>query len=489
MFVNVLNTLNRPIVAVTFMGYIRHLVLHTNTFSMVATANTEPLAHSLFFEDLRNKEYSRLDDGRHVYLDYTGGNLYGISQLNTHHELLAKNVFGNPHSINPTSKFSTKLVEEARDSVIRFFNADDYYCIFTPNASGALKIIGECYPFHQSGCFLLSSDNHNSVNGIREYCRNRGGKFQYTKIRYEDLCLDEVELTINLQSYNDCENKLFAFPAQSNVSGVKHSLNWIEKAHSNGWDVLLDAAAFVPTNSLDLSKYQPDFVSVSFYKIFGYPTGLGCLLVKKEKFNKLQKQWFAGGTVTLASVAAPYHFLANDHERFEDGTVNYLDIPAIKIGLDYINEIGIQRISERVKSCTEYLYNQLQYIKHDNGNPVVKIFGPTDRTQVGGTLLMTFLNASGDTIMFEEVAHKANEHTISLRTGCFCNPGIDEVNNCLTNHELEAYFSGRERGNYYDMIQYLNKMRGAVRISVGIATNQSDLDAFIRFVEGMKVNC
>ena len=74
------------------------------------------------------------------------------------------------------------------------------------------------------------------------------------------------------------KNNLFAYPAQSNFSSVLHPLEWIERAHANGWDVLVDAAAFAPTNPLGLSKYKPDFVPLLFYKIFGYPTGIGALL-------------------------------------------------------------------------------------------------------------------------------------------------------------------------------------------------------------------
>jgi len=52
---------------------------------------------------LRKKDYSRLDRGEHVYLDYTGGGIYAESQIEKHHKLLHENVFGNPHSSNPTS--------------------------------------------------------------------------------------------------------------------------------------------------------------------------------------------------------------------------------------------------------------------------------------------------------------------------------------------------------------------------------------------------
>jgi molybdenum cofactor sulfurtransferase len=120
---------------------------------------------------------ARLDQQGHVYLDYTGGGLYAQSQLIAHMTLLSEGVFGNPHSQNPTSLAMTRLVEQARDYVLQYFNAspDEYLVIFTPNATGALRLVGESYPFGQGDNYLLTFDNHNSVNGIREYARHRIG--------------------------------------------------------------------------------------------------------------------------------------------------------------------------------------------------------------------------------------------------------------------------------------------------------------------------
>lgn len=449
-------------------------------------AGTGIFAHDDFFNELRKREYSRLSEQGHVYLDYTGGNLYGKSQIQAHHELLNNHTFGNPHSTNPTSQFATKLVDDTREAVLDFFNAGDYFCIFTQNASGALKIVGECYPFDQDGELLLLADNHNSVNGIREYCSRKKGTYEYIPIQYEDLHIDSGILQEALDRFPDKQNKLFAYPAQSNVTGIKHDLGWIKKAQDKGWDVLLDAAAFVPTTTLDLKEVNPDFVSVSFYKIFGYPTGVGCLLVKKSKFGKLIKPWFAGGTVTLAAVKTPHHYLAQNHERFENGTVSYLDLPAIKTGLDYISEIGMGRITERVKSLADYLYHELNEIHHDSGEQVVHIFGSDNRDDAGGTMIMTFVDAYGNPIPFEKIEELANDKMISIRSGCFCNPGIDEINNCLTTEELAKYFSSRDSGDFHDMITYLNKMRGATRVSVGLATTKEDLDSYIEFVKGFR---
>lgn len=443
------------------------------------------LVHEEFFEILRNTEYKRLDEKKHTYLDFTGGNLYANSQIMEHQELLMNNILGNPHSTNPSSQLATKLVEEARQKIINYFNAEDYFCVFTQNASNALKIVGESYPFSKSSHFMLLADNHNSVNGIREFCLSKSGKVTYVPIYYENLRLDEYLLNEQLTDSAQYDQKLFAFPAQSNVSGVKHNLSWIEKAHENGWDVLLDAAAFVPTNKLDLKEVKPDFVCVSFYKIFGFPTGIGCLLVRKDKFQKLQKPWFAGGTVNLVSVNSMHHFLTANHERFEDGTLNYLDIPAVKIGLDYIEKIGIEKIYNRVSSLRKYLYETLNTLHHDNGVKLVQIFGPNDHKDIGGTMILGFYNAKGGRYQFEQIEQMANAKNISLRSGCFCNPGIDETNNCLTDEELSKYYSSHKNGNYKDMIYYLGKMRGATRISVGIATVKKDLDAFIDFAKSL----
>src|SRR6185437_16554791 len=90
-------------------------------------------------EELRTTEFGRLDACGEVYLDYTGAGLYAQSQIDAHVALLRDSVFGNPHSVNPTSAAMTERVEQARAAVLAFFSAspDEYEAIFTPNATGA----------------------------------------------------------------------------------------------------------------------------------------------------------------------------------------------------------------------------------------------------------------------------------------------------------------------------------------------------------------
>jgi molybdenum cofactor sulfurtransferase len=443
-------------------------------------------------DQLRKRDYQILDSDGHIYLDYTGGGLYASSQLKKHHDLLKKNVFGNPHSYNPTSHHATQLVESARQFVLEYFNAspDEYVCIFTQNASGALKIVGESYPFGDGCRYVLIFDNHNSVNGIREYANAKGADVHYIPVVLPDLRVDEAALFEELSSMDRGCFNLFAFPAQSNFSGVQHPLEWIKKTQALGWDVILDAAAYTPTNTLDLSKWKPNFVPLSFYKMFGYPTGVGALLARKDTISKLHRSWFAGGTTTVTSVRGEKYYPADAPACFEDGTVDFLNIPAVEIGLRHLKSIGMNRIHTRVVSLAGWLLQELTALKHTNGTPLVKIYGPLTTETRGGTITLNFMDPDGNLIRKDLLEEKANRHNISIRMGFFCNPGAGEIALDISTDELASCFS---RPLYSDRLTDLDfqqcidpKATGAVRVSVGLVSNFADVQAFINFAKSFQ---
>ena len=444
-----------------------------------------------FLDELRSAEYARLDAGEHIYLDYTGGGLYAESQLREHQELLRGHVFGNPHSANPTSLDATRFVERAREQVLRFFRADatEYDVIFTQNASGALKLVGESYPFGPGSRYLLTFDNHNSVNGIREFAHARLAEVVYIPLALPDMRVDEAMLDAHLGRIDRSKPSLFAYPAQSNFSSVQHPLQWIERAHDLGWDVLLDAAAFAPTNQLDLSRIRPDFVPLSFYKMFGYPTGIGALVARRSALARLQRPWFAGGTITVASVQADKYYLADGHQAFEDGTVDYLNIPAVEIGLRHLESIGMPVIHERVRCLTGWMLDNLTAMTHDTGVPLVRVYGPISTDRRGGAVTVNFLDQNGIGIDHRAIEDDAGKHNISLRTGCFCNPGAGETALGISRVELDVCFTqpGHERRLSLDDFRLCidGKSSGAVRISMGLVTNFHDVQAFLHFARGL----
>ncbi len=438
-------------------------------------------------DELRTSEFSRIDRQHQVYLDYTGGGLYSESQVRRHQQMLLDGVFGNPHSSNPTSSLSTEWVEKTRKAILKFFNAspEEYVVIFTSNASGALKLVGESYPFEKGCCYLLTYDNHNSVNGIREFAQVKGANVRYIPVFPPEMRINEKKLEEYLPLSGERSNNLFAYPAQSNFSSVQHPLEWIEKAHASGWDVLLDAAAFAPTNHLDLALWKPDFIPISFYKMFGYPTGVGALIARRDSLAKLRRPWFAGGTITVASVQGKRHYLADAPAAFEDGTLNYLNIPAVCLGLEFMDRIGMECIHQRVRCLTGWMLSSLIELKHKNGLPVVKIYGPVDSTQRGGAVALNFFDPHGQVIDHNWIDEMATRENISLRTGCFCNPGAGEVALEISSSELTSCFARPDHEQHltYDEFRLCinNKASGAVRISVGMMSNFADVEKFINF--------
>jgi molybdenum cofactor sulfurtransferase len=437
-------------------------------------------------DTLRATEYARLDRQGHVYLDYTGGSLYAESQLRDHMALLNGQVFGNPHSKNLTSMAMTNLVEHARDYVLRYFDADpdEYLVIFTQNATGALKLVGESYPFAPGDNYLLTFDNHNSVNGIREFARSGGATVTYIPIMAPELRIDPRALADALELARPGAHNLFAYPAQSNFSGVQHPLEWIDQAHERGWEVLLDAAAFAPTNRLDLGRWHPDFVDISFYKIFGYPTGTGCLLARKAAMQKLRRPWYSGGTITFSSVVGDGHYLTPGPASFEDGTVNYLSLPAVEHGLKLIESSGIETIHTRVMCLTGWLIEQLVALRHSNGRPVVQLYGPANTHMRGGTVQVNFFDPDGQMVDCNAVERLANEERISLRAGCHCNPGAREVALGFTREDLASCFSKKDHMSFEQFLQVIDgKTTGALRASIGLASTFADVYTYVQFAK------
>jgi selenocysteine lyase/cysteine desulfurase len=443
-------------------------------------------ALSVIVDSLRQKDYNRLDASQTVYLDYTGSSLYGTSQISLHTALLTNTVYGNPHSDNPASALSSHAVEEARKDVLKYFNADpeEYAVIFTPNATGALRLVGESYPFVRESTLLLTFDCHNSVNGIREFARSKGSNIRYIPIKRSNLRLDVMVVSGYLDKMSAGVPNLFAYPAESNFSGVQHPLEFIAQAQQKGWDVLLDAAAFVPANKLDLSLWHPDFVTISFYKMFGYPTGVGCLIAKHSALSKLKRPWFAGGTVDAVSVNGDGYYYHEDCSAFEDGTLNFLSIAAVPIGLQHIRRVGITAIHDRVAMLTDWLLKKLSSLRHSNGVPVLRLYGPSNVRMRGGIVSMNFQDPDGIVIDPGIVEHEAAEAHISIRAGCFCNPGSIETINNLSVKDLYQFFHHTEPMSFEDYVAFFpGKTMGAVRVSLGIASNFADVYAFVRFAE------
>ncbi|KAH9039867.1 methyltransferase type 11 [Lactarius pseudohatsudake] len=446
-------------------------------------------ASSWHVDALRRSEYSRLGPDE-TYVDYMGGAIYPTSLISVHAEFLQSAVLGNTHSESSSSKLSAALAATARTAVLTFFNAPSgSTVVFTANASAALKLVGEAFPFTPGSAFLLPEDAHNSVHGIREFARSKGAPIVYlpspprggVRVREAFALIDEHQPSSGTPA-------LFAYTGQSNITNSKPPLAVLAHASMRGFTTLLDAAALAPTTPIDLTNTPVDAVAVSFYKMFGFPTGIGALILAPGvgAWLREKRPWFAGGTVDVVQVPglAVGRTAAID-EAFEDGTLNYTLLPAVTTGLRllgaYLPALPT-RIAALSASCTRTL-EDIRWPR--SGSPAVRVLSrvpgappePGDTAQgAGGVVSCLMLDENGDPVPLSRVAAHAAANGIALRTGCMCNPGGAAA--MLSLSSLMSVL-GTSGSNHTPTLQALEEAAGrelgVVRISFGLASCWADV--------------
>lgn len=439
-------------------------------------------------EALRRSEFSRLDTCQTTYLDHVGGTLAPESLLEEDYRVLKSTILGNPHS---GSKSSDTAYERARTEIYRFFRCspDEYEIVFTPNASGAIRLVAESFPFENGSEVLLTKDNHTSVHGLREYAKSKGASVKYIPLDHELRILDS-SMRRSLDKLAPGHPHLLAYPAQSNATGIRHELNWIQLAQERGAMVLCDAAALVPQSRLDCSVHRPDFIAISFYKIFGHPTGAGCLIAKRSSLRKLTPPSFAGGSVCYYS--GPWSptdrlLLRDDGKRFEVGTPNYASFHAIAQGFEFVSRLGLEEIGARSTALARWLEARLQELRHDikSQTPLCRIYGPAAEHK-GATVMLNFFDCYNAVLPHALVKRVAESFGIIVRNGCFCNLGAVQQATYTTagaeHCELDKTEKILDCKAFDDKI--VNKGNcGAVRVSFGLGSNFRDAYRFYLFAK------
>ncbi len=145
-------------------------------------------------------------------------------------------------------------------------------------------------------------------------------------------------------------------------------------------------------------------------------------------------------------------------------------------------------VHDRVMALTAWLLDALTGLRHSNGARVVEVFGPVDTEARGGTVTFAMYDPDGRPIDDRRVEELANRVNISIRTGCFCNPGAGEIAHGLGAAQMREYFGRSQAVSFVDlrndMLTKYDLLVSAIRTSVGIATNFADLYRFLCFVGG-----
>jgi molybdenum cofactor sulfurtransferase len=286
------------------------------------------------FESVRAKYVSIESDV--TYLDHAGCTLPRTDLIQScMHDLMNGRIFGNPHTSGNHGQRTDDSINSARNEVLSFVNIhseDVYDVIFTANSTAAAKLVAECFPWTQNSTYCYTANAHTSIVGMRAYAPNSicisSQTFQDSP-NSSDNGNDAATMKksfYDIKSNCECSYNLLSVPGECNFSGVKANFNKVDEfidnidnidnidqikqnsslikgnyptpspeSNTNMWLWLLDASKLASTSAIDLASIhadrRPHFVCLSFYKIFGYPTGLGALLVKRDIAHLLQKRW------------------------------------------------------------------------------------------------------------------------------------------------------------------------------------------------------
>jgi selenocysteine lyase/cysteine desulfurase len=166
--------------------------------------------------------------------------------------------------------------------------------------------------------------------------------------------------------------------------------------------------------------------------------------------------------------------------RFEDGTLPFLSLPDIAAALDWHRQVCAPGIAAHTAGLTSRLPAGLRSLRHRGGEPAVRVHGPAATERCGPTVAFNLLDDRGRLIDERVLGAAAARAGISVRTGCFCNPGVGEAINAMSPAVVRAAL---RRGEPSDVDGYLRlldvRAQGAVRASVGVANTAADVDRLL----------
>lgn len=290
-----------------------------------------------------------------VYLDNAATTqmpLCTIEALSNHYRKDHANVHRGIHTL---SERSTDQLENSRAAVAAFLGAKSPdTVIFTAGATAGINLVARAYlePVLGEGDNVVVSrfEHHSNLLPYVELCRKNRAELRFLST---DLS--------NLHEVINSHTRLVSVTHVSNVTGFQMPVEEIiTAAHEVGSPVLVDGAQAAKELPIDVCALDVDFYAVSAHKVFA-PTGVGALYVKAARLEQMQPVTFGGGMIgDLTERLEPIY--EPSQLRFEAGTPNIAGIIAWKASIDYMNRIGREKLYQRERKISDYLYTQLKSV-------------------------------------------------------------------------------------------------------------------------------
>lgn len=351
-------------------------------------------------------------NNRLVYLDSGATSQKPNSVLDAERDFYLNHNAAVHRGAHQLAEEATELYEGAREKVASFIGADSSEVIFTKSATESINAIAYSLGnstlgsrFHiKAGDRIVLSEMEHHANLIpwQELARRTGAELAWFNVTDEGrLDLSNIDELINSRT------KVVALTHQSNVLGTINPLGKVTKrAHEVGALFVLDACQSVPHYKVDVKSLNVDFVAFSGHKMLG-PTGVGVLWGKKELLDDMPP-FLTGGSVieTVTMETATY---LDAPKRFEAGVPNMAQAVGLGAAIDYLNNVGLDRIHAHEVELTKKALEGLQTI---NG---LSIIGPKDLEMRGGVVSFAV-----DGIHPHDLGQVLDQFGIAVRTGHHC---------------------------------------------------------------------
>ncbi|AJE33172.1 MAG: cysteine desulfurase [Corynebacterium humireducens] len=320
------------------------------------------------------------DDQPLVYLD-SGATSQRPLRVWKAEEEFVLNTFAPVHrGAYQLAEEATDAYEHARERIAEFVGAEGHEIAFVKNATEGLNAVAFALGDSRAGRFRITADDtvvvtelehHANLVPWQELCRRTGAKLKWYGVTEDGrIDLDSLEL--------DETVKVVAFTHQSNVTGVVSDVaEIVRRAKEVNALTVLDACQSVPHMPVNFRELGVDFAAFSGHKMCG-PTGVGVLYARAPLLDTLPPFLTGGSMIEVVRMAESTY--APAPQRFEAGTQMTSQVVGLGAAVEFLTEIGMDRIHAHEQDLTAYALERLQTV------PGLKIVGPTTAENRGAAV-------------------------------------------------------------------------------------------------------
>lgn len=339
-----------------------------------------------------------------VYLDSSATSqkpIAVIEALETYYKNFNSNVHRGVHTLGTKA---TDAYEGARERVKNFINAKETAeIIFTKGTTASLNLVAQCYvrEFLVEGDEILITqmEHHSNLIPWQQAAKKTGAI-----LKYIPLSLDG---TINLNDVAESITANTKFVSITHVSNVLGTINPIKEiaklVHQHGAVICVDAAQSAPHLKIDVQELDCDFLAISGHKMAG-PTGIGVLYGKRKLLDMMTPYEYGGEMIDFVGL---YESTWKELPwKFEGGTPIIAGAIGLAAAIDFLNQIGLDKIRQHEEKLVNYALEQLTAIEG------IPIYGPKERSG-----LITF---NVNNIHPHDLATILDSEGIAIRAGHHC---------------------------------------------------------------------